>query len=120
MCKPYGLLAIYNCDRVILYLLDCSIKQILIGFPLGNYFHQLASAENQEHLNAQIEINKIQEMEEMEEMKDLTTHEIIDQSQRAPKNLRKTSNNSDWEDRFSLAIWKEDPETPGGKRADNP
>jgi hypothetical protein len=84
---------------------------------LGNYFHQLASAENQEHLNAQIEINKIQEMEEM---KDLTTHEIIDQSQTAPKNLRKTFNNSDWEDRFSLAMWSEDPETPKGKPADNP
>jgi hypothetical protein len=117
MCKPYGLLASYNCDRVMLYLLHCSIAQILIAFPLGNYFHQLASAENQEHLNAQREINKIQEMEEM---KDLTTHEIIDQSQTAPKNLRKTSNISDWDDRFSLAMCSEDLETPRGEPADNP
>jgi hypothetical protein len=117
MCKPYGLLANYNCDRVMLYLLHCSIAQILIGYPLGNYFHQLASAENQIHLNSQREINKIQEMQEM---KDLNTHEIIEQSQTAPKNLRKTSNNSDWEDRFSLAMCSEDPETPREKFADNP
>lgn len=117
MCKPYGLLASHNCDKVMLYLLHCSIAQILIAFPLGNYFHQLASAENQEHLNAQREINKIQEMEEM---KDLTTHEIIDQSQTSPKNLRWPSYISDVEEGFSLAMCSEDLETSRGEPDDNP
>ena len=96
-----------------LYLLHCSIAQILIAYPLGTYFHKIASIENQKYLDAQ------RENEEIQEMKVMTTNDLIDQSPKAPENMRKTSNGSDLEDRFSLAMFSEDGGTPR-KLSDNP
>ena len=85
MCKPFGLLRNYNCDKTMLFLLHCVVANVFFGFSFGNYFTKNAVAViHEEERKEQV----AKELEELDKIK------ASDDKNFDEKKARKASNQS--------------------------